>query len=510
MRSSEQPRTSRWQRQRRLALLVVGASLLGLGSNLPAQAQDAAATRTGDEIFGAYQLEARASGVQGRYELVGLLPGGTPVLDLTLPETTARFGSGPTGYGLASLAYPGALLGNFGSLMSQAGGPGEQVPPYPIKAEAFFPAGPVEADTSQGPVAQKVVTNALGVQATAVYGALDAPPVITVGGLASGARTAVEGTLAVGRSRVAMSDVRILGGLITIDSLVTDLVAVHDGTVGSTNGGTVASGVRFLGLDASLSEAGLVLAKAPAPTGPAAPAGSPLGELAGPLGELTQPVQDLLSDVLSQATPQLDDVLAEAGVHLRLVDPSAQQAESGAASRFSTGLELTFSYEGREQQALVDLVNGIPAELKPNVGPIPNPVSFLAENHITGLSLAPASVSALATPPFPALDFPLPSDLPSGPLPGTDPFDPGAPGFVTPPAPLPRSPESAPGAVEPLTDPVANVLDTALPAALVALALLAMPLFGIGSSRLADNVLAPVSTSCPIGLDKPPAPPRTP
>jgi hypothetical protein len=44
---------------------------------------------------------------------------------------------------------------------------------------------------------------------------------------------------------------------------------------------------------------------------------------------------------------------------------------------------------------------------------------------------------------------------------------------------------------------------------LVALALLASPFFGIGSSKLADNVLAPVSTSCPIGLDKPQAPSRT-
>jgi hypothetical protein len=33
---------------------------------------------------------------------------------------------------------------------------------------------------------------------------------------------------------------------------------------------------------------------------------------------------------------------------------------------------------------------------------------------------------------------------------------------------------------------------------------------GIATTRLADNVLAPVSTSCPSGLDKPPAPPRDP
>ena len=36
-----------------------------------------------------------ASASQARYEIEGLLPGGSPVLDLTLPETLARFGSGP-------------------------------------------------------------------------------------------------------------------------------------------------------------------------------------------------------------------------------------------------------------------------------------------------------------------------------------------------------------------------------------------------------------------------------
>ena len=244
--------------------------------------------------------------------------------------------------------------------------------------------------------------------------------------------------------------------------------------------------------------------------GPAAPLGGLLGDAAEPLGGITGPVQEQLATVLDQAVPQLNDVLASAGVQITLLDPHDEQVESGAATRISTGLALTLSYKGREQQALVELINSIPAELKPNIGPIPNPVTFLAENHITGLSLAPATVSSLATPPFPSLDFPLP-DLPSGlfPFDPGSPGLPGAPGFSTPTALLPTpSPAAADSSTSPLTEPVSTLISGALPAMLVALALLASPLFGLGSARLADNVLAPVTTSCPIGLDQPPAPSR--
>ena len=500
-------------RRRQLALLMGAASLLGLGGNLPAQAQDdgAPAGKTGEELFGAYQLEARGIGVQGTYEVEGLLPGGAPVMDLTLPETLARFASGPSGYGLASLAYPGGIVANFGSLVAQSGGPADGVPPYPIKAEAFYPSGPTESDASQpGGIAQTVTTTDRGVQVHASFPAMEAPPAISVGSLVSASRSAVEGELAISRTRVVLGNVRILGGLITIESLVTDHVAAHDGVTGSTAGGTTASGVQFLGLDASLTQDGLVLREAPPVEGPAAPLGGLLGDAAEPLGGITGPVQEQLATVLDQAVPQLNDVLASAGVQITILDPHDEQVESGAATRISTGLALTLSYKGREQQALVELINSIPAELKPNIGPIPNPVTFLAENHITGLSLAPATVSSLATPPFPSLDFPLP-DLPSGlfPFGPGSPGLPGAPGFSTPTALLPTpSPAAADSSTSPLTEPVSTLISGALPAMLVALALLASPLFGLGSARLADNVLAPVTTSCPIGLDQPPAPSR--
>jgi hypothetical protein len=510
MSSSDHAKTAITRRRRRLALLVGAASLLGLAGNLPAEAQDAPPGKAGEELFGAYQLTSRGIGVQGTYAIEGLLPGGSAIMDLTLPETLANFSSGPSGYGLASLAYPGGLVANFGSLMAQAGGPADAVPPYPIKAEAFFPAGPTESDASQaGGTVQKVVTTDRGVDSSASFPAIDAPPVVSIGSLTSASRGAIEGDLAISRSRVVLGNVRILGGLITIDSLVTDLVAAHDGQTGSTAGGTTASGVKFLGLDATLTGDGLILKEAPPVEGPAAPLGGVLAPVVGPLSSITGPVQQQLRAVLAQAVPQVDDVLAQAGITLSILDPHDEQVESGAATRITTGLAIQMSYKGREQQALVDLINSIPPDLKPNIGPIPNPVTFLAENHITGLALGPASVSSLATPPFPMLDFVVP-DLP----PVGAGFDPGSagtfstPGFSTPAAQLP-TPASDGSTTSPSTEPVSALVGGAMPALLVALGLLASPFFGAGSARLADLALAPTATtSCPIGLDEPSAPPR--
>lgn len=513
MRSLDDRRLELRRRRRRLALVVGAASLLGLGGSFPAQAQEGsdavpAPGPTGEELFGAYQLEARGIGVQGTYEIEGLLPGGSPVMDLTLPETLARFSSGPSGYGLASLAYPGGIVANFGSLVAQSGGSGDEVPPYPIKAEAFYPAGPTESDASQpGGVVQRVTTDDRSVQVDATFPAIDAPPVVSIGSVASASRSAVEGALAIGRSRVALGDVRILGGVITIESLVTDLVAAHDGQTGSTNGGTVASGVRFLGLAASLTEDGLVLDKAPPAEGPAAPLGGVLSDAAGPLTGVVGPLQEQLAAVLDQAVPKVDEILAQAGIALTIIDPRDEQVDSGAATRTTTGLSLTMSYKGREQQALVDLINSVPPELKPNVGPIPNPVTFMAENHITGLALGPATVSSLATPPFPVIDIPMPDFAGDFAAPLGDSVMPLTPaGFSTPTAPLP-TPATGTTTTDG-TDPISSAVGGAVPAILVALALVASPLFGAGSARLADTALAAASTSCPMGLDKPPTPPR--
>jgi hypothetical protein len=483
-------------------LLLAGlAALLG-GS---AQAQDAAPT--GDTLFGSYDLEARGTGVQTRYEIEGLLPGGSPILDLTIPETLARFGSGPTGYGLASLAYPGGLIVNLGSLIAQSGAGADAaaaIPDYPVKSEAFFPSGPLEAQ-SQAVGDQQVHTNNLGVDALGTFPGIDGDPVISTKAVRSASRSSIEDGKAVSRTRVVLTGVNLLGGVINIDSLVTDLVAVHDGSAGTTSGGTTATGVRFLGLAASLTDKGLVLADAPPATGPGAPLGSVLNGVLSQLAPLTQPVQDLIKGVLDDAVPSLNGVLAGAGIDLKLLNGAPVVVDSGASAFRSSGLSITLKYTGKEQTQLRELIESIPPDLRPNVGPLPNPIAFLTENHITGLTLGQGSVSALARPPFDTSDlggdFGVGGDLPS-----FDGGDLGSPDFSTP------LPDLPPGTTAPgdLGDQIASLASGAIPAALLLVVLAVGACMSILTTRLADNVLAPVSTACPSGLDKPPAPPREP
>jgi hypothetical protein len=490
--------------RRSLVHLMAAAALLGMGAvGSSARAQDAP-PQTGESLFGTYQLEARGIGIEGSYEIEGLLPGGSPVLDLTIPESLARFSSGPSGYGLASLAYPGGILVNLASLIEQTGSDGSQIPPYPIKAEAFFPSGPTEVDASQpGGVAQRVVTGELGVEAAGSFPKVEAPPAVNIGSITSVSRTAIEDGKAVSRARVELGDIAILGGVVTIDSVVTDIVAVHDGQAGTTDGGTRVSGVQFLGLDAAFTEDGLVLTEAPPVEGPGEPLGDLLDPLVGPLRDALAPVQDALADILAQAVPQVDDLLATAGITMRVVQPEDVVVESGAVARISSGLSIEFSYEGREQTQLADLINSLPDELKPNIGPIPFPLAFFAENHIAGFNLAPASVSTLATPPFDVDALPPIPDVPIDPG-SVDPGTPGfsAPGFETPLPDIPAGPTPSPP-LGPLEE-AASPFDGAIPALLVLGVLLLSPLFGVGSTKLADNVLAPVSTGCPTGHDKPP------
>jgi hypothetical protein len=325
---------------------------------------------------------------------------------------------------------------------------------------------------------------------------------VTVGSVTTHVRTSIEGTAAVTRSRIVASDVAVLGGLLTFDSVVTDLVAVHNGSSGSTSGSTTATGVHFLGLASKLTDDGLVLDEAPPVEGPGAPLGGVLTPIVPPAGQALSPVQQALNDALAKAEPNVDGVLAMAGVRVSVAEPTATTSDIGASTRDSAGLLVEMSYKGREQAALGDLIASIPDALKPNIGPIPNPVTFLGENHIYTIGIAPGSVSALATPPFPDFDFPV-ADIPAS-TPGA--FDPGTtvggdPGFSTPVPDLPPG-GSGGGTGLPPIDDVSSTMAAALPALLVIGALLLTPLFGLGSTKLADNVLAPVSHSCPTGQDQ--------
>jgi hypothetical protein len=512
---SERDRTARRRRRGLLGLALAGALLGGSAAGAPAStAQEAGGEQVGDELFGGYELSSRANGVQVTYDMPGVMPI-SPILQVSVPEALATLSTGPSGYALSSVAFPGPLIADLGAVVALADENAPEIPGYPLRAEAFFPSGPTEAsEGSDGGPVMRSTTEAHATTATAEYSSFDADPLISAGQVTSSSRSSIEDGRAVNRARTELTDVRILGGVLAIDSIVTDLVAANDGTGGATDGGTTVSGVRFLGLAATLDERGLVLAEAPpAEDGPVPHDPLGLGQVTDGLDQATGPVNELLSEVLDQAVPQLNDLLVEAGIQVRLLEP-VEQIGPGSASRSTGGLEVDIVYEGRDQDLLVELIRSIPPEMRQSLGPIPNPVNFLAENHEFDISLGHAAVSSVASPLF-VVDIPpfAPADV-ATPTPTASPSagsgSAGAPGFSTPtpgitaPSPGPRSTSQAP--VELVTEPATALTSVGLPALLVLAVLLGSMAFGPASSRLADAVLAPTAGHCPQGLDRPPYP----
>jgi hypothetical protein len=497
--------------RRGLAGLLLAGSLLGAAAAAPpVQAQDADGV-TGDEVFGGYTLTSRASGVQTTYDIPGALPV-SPIVQLSVPEALATLSSGPSGYGLASLAFPGPLVADLGTVIALASEEAPEIPGYPIRQEAFFPSGPTEAEegTDDGTL-MRAVTDPTASEALARYAGMQAPPVVTAGNIVSASRSSIEDGRAVTRARTEITDVSILGGVVEIDSIVTDLVAANNGDESASDGATAVSGVRFLGLAATLDERGLVLAEAPpAEDGPVPGDGMPgLGDLGGALAPVTDPLNEALREVLDQAVPSVNELLEAAGVTIEVLDP-VESTDTGMISRSAAGVVVDIRYVGQDQGPLVELVNALPPDMRQALGPIPNPVNFLVETHVTTLSLGTASVSSMASPLFevdiPPFEAATDLDLPGV---GTSPsFSGGGPGFSTPVPQVPRAGSRGAGGDSTTlsTSPTSALLSGAVPAFLILALVMGAPLFATGTSRLADNVLAPTDRSCPYGLDRVPDP----
>ena len=495
--------------------LAVVASAVAVGEvRAGAQASDQ---------FGGYELLARGNGFQVTYDSPGLVPQG-PAFQLSIPEALATSSSG-TNYALASLAYPGPVLADLSTVLAQSNPDlPKVVPPYPVRTQAFFPSGPTAQTQSGGSAEMRSATDAASSQAVAFYTGTDIGPLVQSGSVKGSSVTRVEDGRVSSRSRVEVSGVDLLGGIVHVDSVVTDLVAVSDGKEAASEGRTTVSGVTFLGLAATLDGDGLHLVQRPPDVaGPPDPLDPVLGPLVGsgaiPPGatDAAQPLLDNLNGVLAALGPDatLTDALEEAGVKLRVLDPVVT-ADKGTATRSAYGLQLELDYAASGDPRIGPLLAAlVPPGSLPAECPVPGApvdcspeglVSLLSRTHIGALGIGAADVRVAATAPFEPLDVAfMPAPLPPGrgvdaPLPGAGDIAPG--GFTTPEPALGAGPVGSTGDSSPI-----SLLGRALPAALVVLLLLSAPLWAAGSRRLADAALADSGATCPDGLDRPGPPP---
>jgi hypothetical protein len=382
------------------------------------------------------------------------------------------------------------------------------VPDYPLRVESRSPSGPADDEQSIATGAARTRATTAAAEAVTSYTGVDLPGFLRIGGITSSTYSALEQGQVISRARVELAGVDLLFGLIHIDSIVTDLVSTSDAQAAASDGTTHVSGVSILGVSATLDGSGLNVE--PTPDGPPSPLDTLLDQLpnlgipvSDALAGVTGPLSDLLTSVLGTVTGTVNELFAAGGISIRVLEPT-ETIEGAAATRRANGLVIELDYDGETAPIFSDLLAAIPTDQLPdeNLPGIPIPsspqalVNLLKENHVTRIAIGLAEVNAVASPSFraPPLTPGGSSVLPSISIPGT-PAIPGSPGFTTP------TPAISSGDSSTSDSAPASFLGPGLAPFLILAVLLSSPLWGVGSSRLADNVIGATGTSCPDGRD---------
>lgn len=247
------------RRRRRWPWLVLGAA--GLTSVTLGVVGAAAAP--GDTVFGLNAVAA-SDGVGWTFGDPKAQP--YPVGAGEVAHTEATLSTGPTGYALASTAWPGPLAANAGSLAVLLGAPKEAgTANYSGRAEAFSPAGPNDA---QKPGMR---AHAEGGTAEAVADAQDVESQsgATTGDVATRSLSSFDSGRLQSVSSCTASDIEFAGGTVKIGSVRTEAQSSTDGKTGTSGGRTVVSGMTVGGQNAEVDESGVRFTD---------PATAPIGE----------------------------------------------------------------------------------------------------------------------------------------------------------------------------------------------------------------------------------------
>ena len=208
--------------------LVAASSLLG-GPAGPARRRQAQ-TPASPTLAGV-QGRALASGVAVAYQPEGLLPIASPI-DLSSPDALATIASGPSTFARASAADPGDLLANPDALLA-LGSPDYEAghdPALPLPGQRVVRRRRADGRVEPGarPERPRRRRRQRVDRRRRRCRRWRRPAVATAGSIASIASTTTDGATVTVHARTEVSNFDLLG-ILTIESLVTDVTATSDG-----------------------------------------------------------------------------------------------------------------------------------------------------------------------------------------------------------------------------------------------------------------------------------------
>jgi hypothetical protein len=350
-----------------------------------------------------YDVQGRAGGLVVGYDIPGRLPL-SPLIDVAVPDAQSAVGVGPAGSASASLGYPGPLVLSLDTVFAQFAGTESPLPPYPFIVRAPSAAGTSVLDTTSLPGGRmEAIAEGGRSLAHAVLPAKATLPILDLGTVDSRSETIVSGDAATSHVRVQVDGVEI-PGLLSIDSLVTDLKVTSNGSEVIDEGTTKLEGVRVLGREAVVDGDGIRFTKA---------AASEIAKLLAPVADGLNPVIEGLSPVVDGLGPAtagvgailqgdptgLRTVLEESGISIRLAQPRFAGA-GGAGTLVGAGLVVEFDadLDDTPLAQLVGLFDLLPP--LPEVPGLPlQPTDLIAAiraRHVGQIGIAAGRVSVTA------------------------------------------------------------------------------------------------------------------
>jgi hypothetical protein len=393
--------------------------------------------------------------------------------ELRKVHATSAVDSGPSGHALSSVLWPGDVVGNAplalaidlfvqdptsaryldcddeGTLITHTCVPaldvfrsmyqtfkddykaynnGEEFnpPPYPVRAEAYFPPGQSDENSPGAGIymmshaEEKLATAEARTQDAGMEGAL------TIKSMKSSSTSGVLKGVAVSEAKTFLTDVDLFGGVLHIGQITTTLRATSDGVKGENIGSVKVAGLTVGGTELFVDKTGFHACNTDAK------------------GKQTC---DASADPLGQAAAKIiRDNLEKNGISLSVAQP-LPVVDGAQATNAVSGVIITMNATGMDQ-----LVTAMPEPFEswlrnPTSSPFEplppdpdaNPFDQLS-SQMQGFAASPftydqqmqivlgsVAVSSAASPPF---DFSLPEvpipEFPTGPIGGGDTFAPPA------------------------------------------------------------------------------------